>query len=107
MAKKQQHGVKAERKAAKRMGGRTTPGSGAKVHSKGDIRTCQFCIESKSTVKDSLSVKKAWLEKITKEALDAGKDPALIIQVVDALGSPVKNGSWVAVPERVFHELFR
>lgn len=103
---KSRHGTVAEKRAAKRLGGQVTPGSGNKEYAKGDIRKTQFVIESKATVKASMSVKQAWLAKVQKEALDAGKDPALIIQFVDAYGNTVKSGSWVMIPERVFNELF-
>lgn len=99
------HGQYAERKAASRLKGQLTPASGAKVGAKGDIRKGAFLIESKATNKESLSLKRAWLDKISKEALDTGKDPALIIQFVDGLGHTSRGSSWVCIPERVFHEL--
>jgi hypothetical protein len=102
---KPKHGQLAESRAAKRLKGRLTPASGAMEGAKGDIKTHTFLIESKATVNDSLSVKLPWLEKIDKEALDTGRDPALIVQFVDAAGKPRKSGSWVLIPERLFKEL--
>jgi hypothetical protein len=100
-----QHGQLAEKRAAKRLGGRQRPGSGAMDGAKGDIVKKGFLIESKATKHDSITVKLAWLEKIDKEALDAGKDPALLIQFVDAMGNPWRGSGWVLVSERTFAEI--
>ena len=101
----QRHGQKAEKRAAKRLKGRLTPASGALVGAKGDIVKRRFLIESKATKDASIRVTLAWLDKIAKEALDAGKDPALLIQFVDASGNPWRGSGWVLVPERVFAEI--
>lgn len=98
-------GRKAERKTAKRLGGRLTPASGALDSQKGDFATKDWLCENKSTVNASLGVKLAWLEKITREALPNGKTPALSIQFTDGDGAPLKSGSWVCIPEHVFKEL--
>ena len=98
-------GTVAERLAAKRVGARLQPGSGSLLGAKGDMVRKTFLIESKSTQKESLGVKLAWLRKIEKEALDANKDPALMIQFTDGDGRPVKGGVWVAVPEKLFLEM--
>ena len=100
-----QHGQKAEKRAAKRLNGKLTPASGALIGAKGDILRRSFLIESKATVHDSISVKLAWLEKIAKEALDSGKDPALLIQFTDAAGNPWRGSGWVLIPERLFAEI--
>jgi hypothetical protein len=100
-----EHGRAAEKKAAKRLKGRLTPGSGALAGAKGDIVKVSFLIESKATKDDSISLKLSWLDKIAKEALDVGKDPALILQFVDALGNRRKGGGWVLIPERLFKEI--
>jgi hypothetical protein len=103
-ASKTQHGRKAEKKAAKRLRGSLTPASGALQHAKGDIRKGQFLLDSKATVKQSFRVTTEQLAKISKEALDSGKDPALLIQFVDDSGH-LHVGAWVMIPERVFKEL--
>jgi hypothetical protein len=102
---KPKHGQRAEKRAAKRIGGRQTPASGAKDGAKGDIRRNQFLIESKATSKASISVTLAWLDKISKEAEDSGKVPALLLQFVDALGNPWRGSGWVLIPERAFTEI--
>ena len=100
-----QHGQKAEKLAARRLKGRLTPASGALAGAKGDIVKRSFLIESKATKHESIGVRLAWLDKIAKEALDAGKDPALIIQFVDATGNPWRGSGWVLIPERLFFEI--
>ena len=99
------HGQKAERRAAKRLGGRLTPASGAIDGAKGDIVKRLFLIESKATQKLSLALKLEWLAKIAKEALDAQRDPAVAIQFVDSQGRSALGGRWVLIPERVFNEI--
>lgn len=99
------HGRRAEKKASKRLGGSLTPASGALDYAKGDIKKSHFLIDSKATNKDSFRVTKEQLQKISREALDAGKTPALLVQFVDDLGGLTGGGSWVVLPERVFKEL--
>lgn len=99
------HGQRAEKRAAKRMGGRQQPGSGSQQHSKGDIKLERFLVESKSTIHESLGLKLEWFRKISKEAIDINREPALAIQFVDGAGRTIPDGDWVAVPARVFKEL--
>lgn len=101
---KTSHGRAAERNLGNRLA-RLTPGSGALPGAKGDLvytpdSGIEFLIESKSTTSESLSIKMEWLDKITNEALDAAKNPALSIQFVNDLGAPRK--AWIAIPEYVF-----
>ena len=100
------HGKKAERKTAKRLGGVTRPGSGAVEGAKGDILLATYLLENKSTEKASLSLKRAWLEKISKEARAEGKTPGLSLQFVDKMGNPLHYGRWVLIPEDEFKELW-
>lgn len=102
---RKQHGQKAEKHAGKRLGGRLQPGSGSQDHSKGDIKGLNFLVESKSTIKDSISVKAEWLKKISQEAIETSKEAAVIIQFVDGTGRVIPGFSWVAIEERVFREL--
>lgn len=98
-------GRKAEKKAGKRLGARVIPGSGTIPSLKGDLSTKSFLIESKATTKKSLSVKLDWLRKIDQEALEEGRDPALLVQFTDADGAVVRGGAWVCIPEALFKEL--
>ena len=104
---KTSHGRAAEAKLGKRLA-RLTPGSGALPGAKGDLEYStgsglDFLIESKSTVSDSLSLQRSWLTKISLEALDAAKYPALSAQFVTPIGD-LRTG-WVCVPEYVFKML--
>jgi len=96
------HGQKSERKTAKRLGGITRPGSGAVAGAKGDILLTDYLVENKSTEHKSFSVKLEWLEKISLEAREEGKAPALSIQFVDKAGNSKKRGRWVMIPEDEF-----
>jgi hypothetical protein len=98
------HGQKSERKTAKRLGGRTRPGSGAVAGAKGDILLTDYLVENKSTEHQSISLKLSWLEKISVEAREEGKAPALSIQFVDKQGNSKKRGRWVLMTEDDFTE---
>ncbi len=105
IVKLENHGNSAERNLAKRLGGQQTPGSGALDSAKGDVKFPDVLLESKATVKDSMSVKLEWLRKIEDEAAARNRTPALAIQFVNAHGQPVRGGSWVAVPEHIYRSL--
>lgn len=98
-------GRKAEDKAGKRLNAVVHAGSGAIAGYKGDLTKNQFLMESKATEAKSLRVDLHWLRKITKEAMDVNKFPALLIQFVAADADTLPAGSWVAMPEYVFKEL--
>jgi hypothetical protein len=95
-------GRKAEAKTAKRQRGQLTRASGAMEHGKGDIVLDDFLCENKSTQAGSLSISQDWLAKISREALEQKKKPALTVQFTDGMGNPIKFGTWVMVPESVF-----
>ena len=71
---------KQENRIAKQTGGRTIAGSGS-GRTKGDVNTKFFKIEAKRTDKESISLRKDWLRKISSEALSEGKRPALLFEV--------------------------
>jgi len=102
--KKKDIGRVAERKAAKRMGGRLQPNSGAMDGAKGDYKVDEFLVESKATEKVSFSLRLDDLRKIAFEALEVYRYPALHVQFVTAKGDPVKNGSWIVIRESEFKE---
>lgn len=99
------HGLKAERKLSKRIAGQLQPGSGALDGAKGDIQKDQFLIEVKSTIHESLSVKRDWLLKVGQEALEKNKLPALAVQFVTENGEPKKNGDWIMIRVRDWEHL--
>ena len=95
----------AEQKAAKRLGGKLRPASGATDGAKGDYTVGDFLVENKSTQSASLSLKQDWLLKIYYEALELGKIPALSLAFTNVNGESGRNSRWVCVPEHVFKEL--
>lgn len=95
---------KQEQRIAKQIGGKPTPGSGAFDGHKGDVTHDRFLIEAKRTDKQSLSVKKAWLDKIVAEAYQAGKNPALSIQIGERTGC-FDTEDWIMMPLSVFNKL--
>ena len=99
------HGRLAEEKAARRLGARLTPASGACDGAKGDMSTEDMLIENKATKNASMSLKLEWLQKIAHEAQGRGKQPALALQFVSENGNPRPDGAWVCIPEWVYNEL--
>lgn len=95
---KRLHGTKSERRVAKDTRGRLTPASGSKTGAKSDIVLPALRIEAKSTVYESLSLQKAWLDKITREALETNRAPALTLSFVTGSGAAKPNGDWIAIP---------
>lgn len=69
VSKKQETGV------AKRLGGKRQSNSGATPFQKGDVVTDLFVIECKTSMKpkQSMSIKREWLEKTKQEAFAMGK----------------------------------
>lgn len=94
----------AEKKAAKKLGGRLTPASGASGK-KGDIYIQRFMVECKSTQAESMGVQKEWLDKVRREALAAGQLPALLLQFIQPNGTIKDNGDWVCIPQSAFRDL--
>lgn len=99
------HGTKAEKRLAKRIGAQLTPASGALDHAKGDMTIGQFRNEAKSTIHDSIRVRLDDLLKISQEALEQGEQPSLTIMFVGQDGRPRPQGSWVLVPEQVYKSI--
>lgn len=100
-----------ENRVAVSVGGKRQRGSGSSIYAKGDVIQSggaydldRFLIECKKTVHASLSVKGAWLDKVTKEAMAAGKEPALAIEI-QGMDSNCAERDWVAVPMSVFRRL--
>jgi len=100
------HGQKAEKRTAKRLAGRQTPGSGSLDGAKGDIELPEFLVENKATEFRSMVVKYDWLQKISREALAVSKEPALAFQFVTKDGKPIAHDAkWIMMPERCFLEI--
>lgn len=108
---KTEHGRKAEKSVAAQLRAKLTPASGALDSAKGDMvmpssNGTRFRIESKATERDSMAVKLDWLLKIREEALATGCEPALAISFVQGSGAARDGGQWVAIPLRLFKEVF-
>jgi hypothetical protein len=94
---------KQEREIAKRVGGRVTPGSGA-GDEKADVRVRGLHrIECKATSRQSFSVTREMLDKLSTAAHSAGEMPVL---VVEFLPTEDHAGGTVAIcPEYVLDAL--
>jgi|SRR6516162_1670928 hypothetical protein len=98
-------GIRSEKRLAARLGKRV-PGSGCGYSGrKGDIDAGDVLVEAKSTENRSISLKHAWLAKIAREALNAGKRPALTLSFVTGDGRSVPLGDWVCIPLIDWEEL--
>lgn len=66
---------KQEESVVRTTGGSRQPNSGATPFAKGDVVAEQFLIEckTKTTHCKSISIKKEWIDKVSKEALFVGK----------------------------------
>lgn len=81
-----------EKLLARQMGGALHRQSGA-GRVKGDFTVGQFKCDLKSTKGKSITVTSAMLDKITNEAWDVGKDPAIVLDFGDKV--------WYVIPERL------
>lgn len=101
-----------EESVARHLNGKRQAGSGSSIYAKGDViqksnnahELDKFLIECKQTIHASLSVKGEWLSKITREAMAAGKEPALSIEI-RGHEDPSVEAHWIAVPMSVFKRL--
>ena len=69
---------RSEKRAATELGGKVQIASGAISGLKGDVVTDEFLVEDKITRSSTqVTLKKAWLDKIKREAFMAGRTPLL------------------------------
>lgn len=71
-----------EDRVAKSLGGKRQPNSGATPFEKSDVKTSEFLLEckTKTTLSNSISIRKDVIDKLEKEALFMGKPyTALVI----------------------------
>lgn len=102
---------KHERRLAEQLGGKRLPGSGNQAWSRNergkksmvtggaDIESPSLVLEHKYTEKESLSLKREWLEKITVAASMRAKTPGVVI-TFDGARDIEKD--WVLVPLSYF-----
>lgn len=105
------HGRESESRVLSKVGAKERLNSGAVEGLKGDGDLAgkhgAFLIECKSTIHQSMGVKKAWLDKITNEALDETRIPALTVSYVKENGEAQDSRSdWVMIPRWLFEEHF-
>lgn len=93
---------KNERQIAKKLGGVTTPGSGAFEGHKGDIKLKDFLLELKETNNLSIPILAEHLMKIRKEAIQTGKEGCMIYKFNTVKELPKE---WILIPLDLFREL--
>lgn len=102
------HGRVAEKKLAKRVGGREQPGSGALAGAKGDVKVeakIDLLLENKATKGATFTMRQEVLHKVYQEALEQTRVPALSFQFTNDAGLSDKRDRWVCLPEHVFLQL--
>lgn len=99
---------KQEAKIAERLGGRTTPRSGAGWAVKNDVKTNDLSVEIKYTDKKSYSLKHDDLKKAERHALnDSGREFAFVVGFGRRLGhgSMVIDDEYVVISRPYFESL--
>jgi hypothetical protein len=113
VAKKGQigHGALSEKRVGLSLAARMQPASGAMASAKSDFKikigTKKFRGESKSTVKTTMPLDLAWLEKISQESASDGSIPILTLSFVTPEGKPrtKTNADWACIPMVFLKEL--
>ncbi len=100
-----QAGRASEKNIAHHLKAKLKPASGSMTGAKGDMELPEFLLEAKSTVKDSIYIKREWLKKIGQESLGVNKYPAVSITFTTEDGTPRHRGSWVMITQDMFREL--
>lgn len=106
---KVQKSKKHENRVARELGGKRLPRSGANRWSKwdkatanGDIAVPEIHVEHKRTEKDSMSLKREWLEKVTIGSRAQAKEPAMVLTFEDATSFPQ---DWALIPLDMLKQL--
>ena len=104
-------GQETERRILKKIGARRQPSSGAIPGFPNDGVKNRFLIEVKSTEKNSLGIKRKWVEDLEENALTRGKIPALVLVFNKRGVAPYHDfrqaQEWVAIPRWKFEQLTR
>lgn len=95
-----------EDRIAASAGGRRQKGSGNRAGNRGDVRRDELLMECKTTATGTMSIERAWLEKISGEAAAVNKDPAFVFSFEGQMPEGVDR-DWIAVPARLFPDEFR
>ena len=93
---------KQEKAIAKKFDGKQTKNSGATLFDKGDVTLDKWLIEckTKTSISESISIKKEWLEKNNKEAIFEGKDYSAL-----AFNFGPNEKNYYIIDEYLFKEL--
>lgn len=93
-----------ESRVAKNLKGKRQSNSGATPFFKGDVVTGQFCIECKTamTEKQSMSIKRDWIDKIKEEAFAIGKPYWAVAFNFGGLGN---QENYYVIDEKLFLRL--
>jgi len=94
---------KRERDLADKLGGRTTPNSGATEMAKGDVRLDEFLVDDKFTKGKSIIVDNVMVNKISKEAREIDKEPMLTLKFFKGITLGT-DSEWAVLPLRVLQE---
>lgn len=95
---------KSEKRLAKSTGSRLTPASGALPHVKGDAMSAEFLYEDKATRADSFRVTKHLLEKLTRQAAQHNKLPAMRVQLPTETVFVLPERTFIEILEKIKHE---
>ena len=97
---------KMEARLAKTLGGKRQSNSGATPFQKGDVMTKLFAIEAKTSVtpKQSISIRKEWMDKIRREAFAMGK-PYSAVAFDFGTGSLGNRETFYIIDEQLFIKL--
>lgn len=97
---------KQEKRIAKKMGGRKQPRSGGITGHRGDVKSKQFLVETKTTSKKSYSLTTKVLTKISEEAFGQNRDPLVVVQFEKGHESGMVE-EWVVLPATIFWGLLK
>lgn len=93
---------KQERELAKRIGGRTTPMSGA-GRTKGDVMIPNVVrIEAKTTQAGSFRVTREMIDKIAAASLASDEIPVIVVELLDTVGKPTHEIALVPTKQLEF-----
>lgn len=97
---------KQEARLAKTLGGKRQSNSGATSFQKGDVVTELFAIEAKTSMapKQSISIRKEWVDKIRQEAFAMGK-PYSAVAFDFGTGSLGNKETFYIIDEQLFIKL--
>ena len=97
---------KQEARLAKTLGGKRQSNSGATPFQKGDVVAGLFAIEAKTsmTPKQSISIRREWIDKIRREAFAMGK-PYSAVAFDFGTGSLGNKETFYIIDERLFRKL--